>query len=609
MGDAAAAAKRRRELKRDAQLGIGDVGGTVTPGAPSTAAESYGAYYTMARDAVPLRAETPAPSPSKWRQRLFSMPAYVLALFALGLIAMIVAAAILSWQANTRGVDAAHQAYVAGVEAGLAAAAGGGGGASMQAETLAAPTLPTWRTFDGTDNQPGNRGAAGTPLIRLVPPASAQQLAALPAASTVAATVFSTGETLPPPNSGGTVPSAWLWMWGQWVAHQLVETTMAAPASVQFVSDATTSITNGRASFLDASTVYGSDAATALLVRGNGNGAALARGTLAMNGTLLPGWPLFVCGDDRCNQHSWLEAVHVLWAREHNYWVARLHAAHPAWTGDQLYQVARWAVVGEIQAITYNEWLPALLGAQAYAAYVGADPTAPPAFADYDPTVSVEFDAALNRFGHTMVAAQVGPRYTLAQGFAAHAAGGGNPALDPVRTDGADAVLASLHLGAAAAVDLEVTAPMRTVHNLPLLDVERSRLYRVASYAALVEAAFGADVVPAVRGNATLAQQYGAGTWRERCDALVGAIAEVPTAPDALVGPTLAAFIGNQMLRVRNGDAYYHAWDAQAPATLVSAALRKEVASTRLAYVVRRNMYDSALRSAVPDAVFFVKSN
>jgi hypothetical protein len=273
--------------------------------------------------------------------------------------------------------------------------------------------------------------------------------------------------------------------------------------------------------------------------------------------------------------------------------------------------VARWAVVGEIQTITYHEWLPALLGAQAYAAYVGAEPTAAPAFADYDPSVSVEFDAALNRFGHTMVAAQVGPRYTLAQGFAAHAAGGGsNPALDPVRTDGADAVLASLHLGAAAAVDLEVTAPMRTAHNLPLLDVERSRLYRVASYAALVEAAFGADVVPAVRGNATLAQQYGAGDlWRQHCDALVGAIAEAPTAPDALVGPTLAAFIGNQMQRVRNGDAYYHAWDAQAPAPLVSAALRNEVATTRLAYVVRRNMYDAALRSAVPDAVFFVKSN
>ena len=82
--------------------------------------------------------------------------------------------------------------------------------------------------------------------------------------------------------------------------------------------------------------------------------------------------------------------------REHNYWVAKLHAAQPSLTGDQLYDMARSITTAEYQAITHNEYLPTLLGKNALGAYHG-----------YDPKVSTqileEFSTAAFRFGHTII--------------------------------------------------------------------------------------------------------------------------------------------------------------------------------------------------------------
>ena len=64
------------------------------------------------------------------------------------------------------------------------------------------------------------------------------------------------------------------------------------------------------------------------------------------------------------NENVELTAMQTLFMREHNYQAAKLQAEHPEWTDEQLYQGARQIVIAEIQSITYNEFLPALLGTE-----------------------------------------------------------------------------------------------------------------------------------------------------------------------------------------------------------------------------------------------------
>src|SRR5207248_4380052 len=82
--------------------------------------------------------------------------------------------------------------------------------------------------------------------------------------------------------------------------------------------------------------------------------------------------------------------------REHNRIAVQLHAAHPTWTDEQLYQEARKMVIAELQMITYIEWIPALLGTNALPAYTGYKP-------NVNPSISNEFSTAMFRFAHSQL--------------------------------------------------------------------------------------------------------------------------------------------------------------------------------------------------------------
>ncbi|KAJ9595023.1 hypothetical protein L9F63_013689, partial [Diploptera punctata] len=70
----------------------------------------------------------------------------------------------------------------------------------------------------------------------------------------------------------------------------------------------------------------------------------------------------YLGGDVRINQNPQLTVFQVLQLREHNRVARELARLNPHWGDERLYQEARRIVIAEHQAVTYNEWLPILLG-------------------------------------------------------------------------------------------------------------------------------------------------------------------------------------------------------------------------------------------------------
>ncbi|MYD72966.1 MAG: hypothetical protein F4Y11_01465, partial [Chloroflexi bacterium] len=165
--------------------------------------------------------------------------------------------------------------------------------------------------------------------------------------------------------------------------------------------------TNLITAFIDASNVYGSSYARALSLRTNdGTGRLRTTG----NGQFLPPNPsgleiddggrrrtgLFLAGDIRVNEQVVLTAMHTLFVREHNRLAAEIAADHLDLNGHEIYELARKIVGAQMQVITYQEFLPLLLGPDAIAPYAGYDPMV-------DPSIANEFSTAAFRVGHTML--------------------------------------------------------------------------------------------------------------------------------------------------------------------------------------------------------------
>ena len=150
---------------------------------------------------------------------------------------------------------------------------------------------------------------------------------------------------------------------------------------------------NSITGWIDASMVYGSDAAAAASLR-------TADGHLLTSAGRQPAdrRRRHVCRRRRArvNENPSLTALQTLFVREHNFQVDRLHRQHPNWTGEQLYQQASAIVGAEMQHITYSEFLPHLLGRDASTATEATTGTV-------DPTISLEFAGAAFRFGHSIV--------------------------------------------------------------------------------------------------------------------------------------------------------------------------------------------------------------
>lgn len=115
----------------------------------------------------------------------------------------------------------------------------------------------------------------------------------------------------------------------------------------------------------------------------------------------------FVAGDDRVNQNPSLMSMHTIFLREHNRIAKILAFNNPTWSDETVFQEARRLVIAQIQHITYNEYLPVLLGPKImkfFSLSPGQGQTKLNTYdPNFDPRIANEYSAAAGRFGHSMV--------------------------------------------------------------------------------------------------------------------------------------------------------------------------------------------------------------
>lgn len=275
------------------------------------------------------------------------------------------------------------------------------------------------------------------PLIRLTPAYYADgvgAIARLDDAAGIAARLFDQEGDMPDPFG----LSSLMVDWGQFLDHDLDLTRDASGEFLQVPglvgpfqrsvyqpgsgasAEAPRAPVNEISAAIDGSMLYGSTGLREAALRSFEGGRLRTLETetgplmpIAEEGEVMGGAeatdsPVFFAGDLRANENLGLTLLHTLFLREHNHWADRLAAAHPTWDDQTLFQTARAIVEHELQAITYRDWLPLLLGGQdATAAEAAAAQRLIEAAPGQGGEISVEFSTAAFRFGHTMVSSQV----------------------------------------------------------------------------------------------------------------------------------------------------------------------------------------------------------
>ena len=296
---------------------------------------------------------------------------------------------------------------------------------------------------------------------------------------------------------------------------------------------------------------------------------------------------LFLAGDVRANENPELSSLHILFIREHNRIADEAAQRHPDWTDEELYQFARQVVIAELQKITYDEFLPSILGENAMPDYRGYQ-------ADVNPGIANEFSTAAFRFGHSMLGndiefldndgEEIFEAMELRDSF-----------FNPVvlyETD-IDPLLKYLASDNAQEIDPIVVDDVRNFlfgepgqggFDLASLNIQRGRDHGLADYNTVREA-YGLERItsfdqitsdPALQ--AKLASTYGS---VDNIDLWIGGLAE-DHLPDSSMGETFTAILVDQFVRLRAGDRFWYQYSL--PNRLV-----QQIENTTLADIIRRN--------------------
>lgn len=442
--------------------------------------------------------------------------------------------------------------------------------------------------------------------------------------------------------------SDWFWQWGQFIDHD-IDLTEAGPLGEPFniavptgdpdfdpfftgtqeipltrsIFDPTTGFDPGDGSanprqqineitaFIDGSMVYGSTATVANALRAN-DGTGKMAVSIGTNGeVLLPtdGSGNFMAGDVRVNEQLGLTSVHTLFVREHNRLADKianildngsgskakkldeLFEESQLSRGDFIYESARRLVGATIQVITYNEFLPALLGQNTLPDYTGYDDTV-------NPGIFNEFSTGVFRFGHTMLSPQL-LRVENDGSYEAIALRDAFFQPSEIIADGVDSLLKGLDSQKAQEVDHLLIDDVRNFlfgppgsggFDLASLNIQRGRDNGVADINT-VRDALGLSTYTTfdelTGGDTALAAKF-ASVYNsvDDVDLWIGGLAEQEV-NGGVVGETISAIVTQQFVNLRDGDRFFYENDEYIK--VLQGSVSKKLDKVSLADIIENN--------------------
>lgn len=376
-----------------------------------------------------------------------------------------------------------------------------------------------------------------------------------------------------------------IWSWGQFIDHDVTLTreseektvipvpkgdpgmdpTGTGKAFIPFTKSDTSyddagvgHQTNDQTPLIDASMVYGTNKEQTDGMRTHSGGK------MKMENGHLPASNdknLVLSGDPRAAEQPGLLSLQTLFVREHNRLADKFAAEYPSWDDEQIFQHARKMVAAEIQAITYNEFLPTLIGTNPENAYA-------PGAEKNDGKISNEFSTAAFRLGHTLVSEEVAykdadgnlktatldevffkPEFTKEKGIGAILSGQSEQTAEKADTQIVDGLRDRLFGG-----------PGSPGMDLASLNIMRGRDHGMPSYNDMREALGYSRITsfddPEFQDGvgAKLASVYDS---PDDIDLWVGGLAEKP-AGNSMVGQTFTRIVADQFAKTAAADANFY---------------------------------------------------
>ncbi|CAH3921033.1 unnamed protein product [Pieris brassicae] len=313
----------------------------------------------------------------------------------------------------------------------------------------------------------------------------------------------------------------------------------------------------------------------------------------------------FEAGEIRVNEQLVLTVMHTLMAREHNRVAKGLAAVNPHWDDETLFQEARRINIAEIQHITYNEFLPILLGKDVMEKF-GLVLEKEGYWNGYDPEVNADvidaFASAAYRFGHSLLPTAV-ERWSKAHKFIASKRLSDliRRPYDLYRAGVLDEYVMGLMNQVAQAMDDSITQEVtnhlfkkvgaRFGMDLVSLNMQRGREFGIPGYmefrkfCGLSDANTFQDLFGSMP-NETLRKYETIFEHPIDIDLWSGGVSERPLR-GSMLGPTFACIIATQFSYSRRGDRFWFELPHQ-PSSFTPEQLT-EIKKSRLARVICDN--------------------
>jgi hypothetical protein len=449
----------------------------------------------------------------------------------------------------------------------------------------------------------------------------------------------------------GSMPNAYqvsdfVWVWGQFLDHDIDLTEGADPVESadivvptgddDFDPDGTGRVVipfhrskydtrtgfsthnprqqiNQISAWVDASNVYGSNIERANALRtldGTGKLKTSAGNLLPFNTEGYPnaggpGSNLFLAGDIRANEQASLTSLHTLFMREHNRLAGLIAIQYPTLSGEEIYQKARKLVGAEMQIISYQEYLPALLGKEALKSYSGYQPAV-------DGSISNIFSGASYRYGHSALNPTIlrldAEGKTIAAGHLSLRSAFFSPKV-LVDEGGIAPILRGLAAQVCQSIDSIIIDDVRNFlfgqpgsggFDLVTLNIQRGRDHGLPSYNDAREAlglARKTSFDEVTTNDIMRKRLINAYTSVDDIDVWVGGLSEDPV-EDALVGELIRTVLIQQFEALRDGDRFWYQYD------LLFDELAM-VEGIRLADIIR---YNTEIDQEIADNVFKISA-